>query len=69
MPFDLSVRGLLPVVLFVVLSPGLLLTIPGSGTGLGALKPDFASGKTTVMAILVHAVVFFVALSLLKSVV
>ena len=68
MNFDLSVRGLLPVVLFVVLSPGLLLTIPGSGSGMNAVV-NFASGKTTVMAILVHAVVFFVALSLLKSVV
>ena len=68
MQFDLSVRGLLPVVLFVVLSPGLLLTIPGSGSGLNALV-NFSSGKTSVMAVIVHAVVFFVALSLLKSVV
>lgn len=68
MKFDLSAQDLLPVVLFVVLSPGLLLTIPGSGSGLKAVV-NFASGKTSIPAVLVHAGVFFLALSLLKSVV
>lgn len=40
------------VILFVLLSPGLLLTIPPVG------KKIFMSGQTSIIAILVHAVVF-----------
>lgn len=38
--------------LFVLLSPGLLLTLPPIG------KSFFMTGKTSVMAIIVHAAVF-----------
>ncbi len=43
-------------ILFFVLSPGVLLTIPPGSKGL------FMSGQTSVLAALVHAVVFVVAL-------
>ncbi len=39
--------------LFVVLSPGVLLTIPPCSKGL------FMSGQTSLMAVAVHAVVFY----------
>lgn len=43
-------------ILFFVLSPGVLLTLPpGSGN-----RGIFMSGQTSVMAALVHAVVFAV---------
>lgn len=48
------------VALFVALSPGLLLTLPPVG------KKYFASGQTSIPAILVHAVVFALALYALK---
>jgi Protein of unknown function (DUF3339) len=48
------------VVLFVLLSPGLLLTLPPVG------KKVFMSGQTSVVAILVHAVVFYFALMYLQ---
>jgi len=44
------------VLLFILLSPGLLLTLPPVG------KVVFASGKTSCMAVIVHAIVFSVAL-------
>ena len=44
------------IALFILLSPGLLLTLPPVG------KKVFASGKTSLYAILVHALVFAVAL-------
>lgn len=40
--------------LFVVLSPGVLLTLPPVGSKI------LMSGKTSLVAVLVHAVVFFV---------
>lgn len=43
-----------PAVLFFVLSPGVLLTLPPGSRGV------FMSGQTSVMAALVHAVVFLV---------
>ena len=46
------------VILFVLLSPGLLLTIPPVGSKI------FMSGKTSVLAILVHAVIFATLLAL-----
>jgi len=39
-------------ILFIVLSPGLLLTLPALSKGI------FMSGQTSIMAILVHAVIF-----------
>jgi Protein of unknown function (DUF3339) len=42
------------LVLFVLLSPGVLLTLPPVGGQV------FMSGKTSLMAVLVHAVIFVV---------
>ncbi len=53
---------LVATVLFVLLSPGLLLTLPPVG------KKIFASGQTSVIAVLVHAVVFAVALYYVDSI-
>jgi hypothetical protein len=50
------------VALFAALSPGMLLTLPPVG------KKFFASGLTSWKAVLVHAVVFAVALYFLKPV-
>ena len=44
------------VILFILLSPGLLLTLPPVG------KKIFMSCQTSVLAVLVHAIVFGVAL-------
>lgn len=54
---------LLPTALFVALSPGVLLTLP-PGRG-----PVFASGKTSLIAVFVHAVVFYLALLFLPRVI
>jgi hypothetical protein len=48
------------VLLFILLSPGLLLTLPPVG------KVIFASGKTSCMAVIVHAIVFSVALCAIR---
>lgn len=53
---------LVETLLFVLLSPGLLLTLPPIG------KKVFMSGKTSTMAILVHALVFAAALYYRKSI-
>ena len=50
------------VALFAALSPGLLLTLPPVGNKV------FMTGKTSVAAVLTHAVVFAVALYFLKPV-
>ena len=44
-------------VLFILLSPGVLLTLPPIGGKI------FMSGKTSLIAVLVHAVVFYILLS------
>ena len=44
------------VLLFIVLSPGVLLTLPPVGNTI------FMSGKTSLTAVAVHAVVFYLAL-------
>ena len=49
------------VFLFIVLSPGVLLTLPPVG------KRIFMSGKTSLLAVLVHAVVFYVLLCCCQS--
>ncbi len=54
---------LLATALFIALSPGVLLTIP-PGKG-----PLFVSGKTSLVAVFVHAVVFYLALYFLPRVV
>ena len=46
---------LVAVVLFILLTPGILITLPPVG------KNIFMSGKTSITAILVHAVVFYFA--------
>jgi Protein of unknown function (DUF3339) len=48
------------VALFVLLSPGFLLTIPAGSKGL------FMSGQTSVAAVLVHGLVFALALYLVE---
>ena len=50
------------VVLFILLSPGLLLTLPPVGGKV------WMSGKMSVAAVFVHAVVFFVLLSYRRSI-
>ena len=52
---------LLATLLFIVLSPGLLVTLPPVGPNI------FMSLKTSVLAILVHAVVFYIALCFLPN--
>ena len=47
---------LVATLLFVLLSPGVLLTLPPVGPKV------FMSGKTSLLAVLVHAVVFYVVL-------
>lgn len=48
------------MIIFVLLSPGLLVTLPAVG------RSVFMSGKTSTQAVLVHAVVFAVAIYLMK---
>ena len=47
---------LLATLLFVILSPGILLTLPPVGSKI------FMSGKTSLIAVLVHAVIFYLIL-------
>lgn len=49
------------VLLFVLLSPGFLLTLPAEG------KKVWMSGRTSVMAVLVHALIFAAVLMYLKK--
>ena len=51
----------LATLLFVVLSPGVLLTLPPGSKGI------FMSLQTSLLAVLVHAVVFYLALIFLPS--
>jgi len=46
----------LAALLFILLSPGVLLTLPAGSKGV------FMSGQTSLLAVLVHAVVFYFAL-------
>jgi hypothetical protein len=48
--------------LFILLSPGVLLTLPPIGGKI------FMSGKTSLTAVLVHAVVFYVLLSMRRQI-
>ena len=49
------------IALFILLSPGLLITIPPIGK-------MFMSGKTSLVAIIIHAAIFAILLSVFKSV-
>lgn len=53
---------LLATALFILLSPGVLLTLPPVGSKI------FMSGKTSLIAVLVHAAVFYAILSLRHSI-
>ena len=48
--------------LFLILSPGILLTIPAGSRGL------FMSGQTSLVAAAVHAVVFLIVAGLLRPI-
>lgn len=52
--------ALLPTLLFVLLSPGVLLTLPPKGKGI------WMSGQTSLIAVAVHAVVFALAFTYLR---
>lgn len=52
---------IVPAVLFVLLSPGVLLTIPPGSRGL------FRSGETSTSAVAVHTFVFFAVFGLLRK--
>ncbi|XP_059306763.1 uncharacterized protein LOC132058230 [Lycium ferocissimum] len=51
---------LIAVVLFVLLSPGLLFQLPGHGRVV-----EFGGMQTSCLAILVHAVIFFGLITIL----
>ena len=51
----------LPTLLFVLLSPGVLLTLPPKGKGI------YMSGQTSLLAVAVHAVVFALAFNYLRG--
>lgn len=57
-PADLIV----PALLFILLTPGVLLTLPPSG------GPVFLSGKTGLVPVLVHTVVFSILFASLRGV-
>lgn len=52
---------IVPALLFLVLSPGMLLTLPPGSKG------PFMSGQTSLVSVLVHAVVFAVVFALLRT--
>lgn len=52
---------IIPTILFVALSPGILLTIPPGSKGL------FLSGQTSMAAIAVHTLVFAVVFAFLRK--
>ena len=54
---DLIVIG----TLFLLLSPGMLLTIPSSSNGI------FLSGQTSLMSIIIHAIVFALVFAFLRT--
>ena len=59
-----ALRGMdlvVPTILFILLSPGMLLTLPPSSRGV------FMSGQTSVSAVLVHAMVFAVVFAFLRK--
>lgn len=57
-PADLIV----PALLFVLLTPGVILTLPPNG------GPVFFSGQTGIVQVLVHAVVFSITFASLRGI-
>ena len=55
------IRMLFLIVLFILLSPGVLLTLPPVG------KKIFMSGQTSIQAVLVHALVFSAILYFIRN--
>ena len=49
---------IIPVILFIILSPGMLLQLP---------QTSFMSGKTDMMAVLIHMVVFALVFAFLRK--
>lgn len=49
---------IIPVILFIILSPGMLLQLPTC---------SFMSGKTDVISVLIHAVVFAIVFAFLRK--
>lgn len=52
---------IVPTILFILLSPGMLLTIPPGSKGL------FMSNQTSISAIITHSLVFAVVFALLRK--
>lgn len=52
---------IVPAVLFILLSPGLLLTLPPGSNGV------FRSGQTSISAIITHALVFALIFAFLRK--
>ena len=53
---------IVPTILFILLSPGMLLTIPAGSKGI------LMSGQTNVSAILTHALLFAIIFALLRKI-
>ena len=51
---------IVPAVLFILLTPGLLLTIPPGSEGV------FISGQTSIVAVVTHAVIFALIFAFLR---
>ena len=49
---------IIPVALFIILSPGMLLQLP---------KATFMSGKTDMMSVLIHTIVFALVFAFLRK--
>jgi len=49
---------IIPVALFIILSPGMLLQLP---------KATFMSGKTDIMSVLIHTIVFALVFAFLRK--
>ena len=52
---------IVPAILFVLLSPGLVLTIPPSAGGV------FMSSETSIISVAIHAVIFATAFSFMRT--
>lgn len=59
---DKPANVIVPVLLFILLSPGLLLTIPPVSKGV------FRSGETSLPSVMVHALVFMIVYCILRKV-
>ena len=61
--FTLTVADLIvPAILFILLTPGVILTLPPNG------GPVFFSGRTGVVQVLVHTVVFTITFASLRGI-